>query len=171
MIQMFYIEAYMMRRLRGFYKVIYHQEEVYVSGITSDYGAGAGLKNVITRQLQSFSFYVFCTSDFCCLAYQGSCVQLALVPGQDSDSFAESWFMRKSKPHHKVCRRKSIIAQSKEKTLGRCFILIGILVGVMANNRNFRRTVSDDFEHQFHKSCTVCLRVCCAQSIVVFLRP
>lgn len=74
MIQMLYIEAYMMLRLWGFYKVIYYQGEVYVSGITSDYGTGAGLKNVITRQLQSFSFCVFCTSDFYCLACQESCV-------------------------------------------------------------------------------------------------
>ena len=34
----------MMHRLWGFYKVIYYQGEVYVSGITSDYGAGADLK-------------------------------------------------------------------------------------------------------------------------------
>ena len=66
-----------------------------------------------------------------------------------------------------------VIAEYREKTLNRCFILVGILVAILvavaSDNGYFAQGIPNDFQHQFHESCTICLCVCCTKSIVVFL--
>lgn len=51
-----------------------------------------------------------------------------------------------------------------ERLLG---YLVAILNGTAANYCNLCQAVSDDFKHQFYKSCAVCLLVGSAESIVV----
>ncbi len=78
-----------------------------------------------------------------------------LFRGRIEIVFAESRFVRKSEPYHKICCRERVIAKSKEKTIGWCFILVGNLIGnliailvvIVADNRNLCQAVFDDFEY------------------------
>lgn len=83
--------------------------------------------------------------------------------------------MRKTEPFHNLRSGKHIIAENGEQTVNRGFILVGylvaILVGGATNNSDLFQTVSDDFKHQFNKSCAVYLLVSRVESIVVFFLP
>ena len=79
--------------------------------------------------------------------------------------FAEGWSVGKMESLHQFRSGERVVAECGEKTLNRRFILVAIA----SDNGYFAQGIPNDFQHQFHESCTICLCVCCTKSIVVFL--
>ena|GEM_PF-6316794 len=88
---------------------------------------------------------------------------------------AESRFVRKTESTHNLHSRKRFVTENGEKSLGRCFILVGYLVVALVDattkNYYFRQTITDDSEHEFYESCAVRLLVGYTESIIISFLP
>ena len=124
-------------------------KDAYATGAELPMGSDAALKRSI------FTFPVFLIPTVR-LIWNCALDQILFQSGIQI-VLAESRFVRKTKSIHKFCSRKRLVTENVEKSLGRCFILVGylvaVLVGAATNNCYLRQTITDDFEHKFYESC------------------